>query len=45
MRIQPPGRAATTLLGQTLSTFESDSTIILSRWRVGASGTLYPAPP
>jgi len=43
--IEPPGRSATTLSGQTLATFESDSTKILARWRVGSSGTLYPAPP
>lgn len=43
--IEPPSRPPTTLPRQTLATFESDSTRILARWRVGSTGTLYPMPP
>jgi hypothetical protein len=43
--IQPQGRQTTTLSAQTLATFESDSTRILARWKVGATGLLYPTPP
>lgn len=39
----PPGSTRTTALnGVVLNTFDADSSIILTRWKVGSTGILYP---
>ena len=44
--ITPPGSSITTpMKGVSLSTFDADSSIVFARWRVGATGILYPIPP
>jgi hypothetical protein len=35
----------TTIAGVSLSTFEADSSVVLSRWKVGANGALFATPP
>lgn len=44
--ITPAGASITTpLKGVSLPTFDADSVIVFARWRVGATGVLYPSPP
>lgn len=44
--ITPPGSSVTTPMnGVSLSTFDADSSIVLTRLRVGVTGILYPTPP
>jgi hypothetical protein len=44
--ITPPGATVTTKLnGLSMTTFDADSSIVLGRWKIGATGILYPTPP
>lgn len=40
-----PRPVVTEIKGMTLDTFDQDSTLLFGRWRVGATGILYPQPP
>lgn len=41
----PRATGATNVSGFALPTFDTDSTVTAARWRVGATGVLYPLPP
>jgi hypothetical protein len=44
--VTPPGSGRTTAMtGIVLPTFEADSSIIFARWKIGATGVLYPVAP
>jgi hypothetical protein len=44
--VTPLGSSITTpMKGVSLTTFDADSSIVLSRWKVGTTGILYPVPP